>query len=171
MSNPLLRPEDPRFRRPDVRDGEGKNRFADDQAPAEGDAGTPSPPPTDVFAASASGEERPYLPRYNAQQPGRPSLLLLLSGLGWLAAAGGILALLGLLDMGWIAPLLGLGPAAAAWLLAYEDLKAIQVGAVDHQVGPRTRHALWLGLTGLLLCLAIVAAMVYRQMNFLPDVF
>jgi hypothetical protein len=165
MSNPLLRPNDPRFQKPDVRNAAGKNQFGESQQTAV----TP-PGGSEVFAAAASDEARPFVPRYEAQQQPRTGLLLLLGGLAWASAAVGTLSLAGLLSLGWICPLLGSGPGAAAWFLAYEDLKALRVGAITADAQAQTRHAFWLGLTGLLACLAIVAAMIYRRMNFFPDI-
>jgi hypothetical protein len=165
MSNPLLRPNDPRFQRPDVRDPAGKNPFGEGEQPAEAPQNE-----SNGYAAAATDEARPFVPRYEAQQQSRTGLLLLLGGLAWAAAAVGTISLAGLLNLGWISPLLGMGPGAAAWFLAYEDLKALRVGAITADASSPTRNAFWLGLTGLLACLAIVAAMIYRRMNFLPDV-
>jgi hypothetical protein len=166
MSNPLLKPNDPRFQKPEIRDPQGANRF--------GEHGQPAAAPTDeieIYAASASDEARPFEPRYEAQQQPRTGMLLLLGGLAWAAGAIGALSLTGFFDMGWLFPLVGLGPGAAAWFLANEELKAIRVGAVTADARSQTRHAFWLGLTGLLACLGVVFAMIYRQMNFLPAVF
>jgi hypothetical protein len=165
MSNPLLRPNDPRFQKPEVRDAAGQNRFA------EGKQATNQPAGNDVFAAAAVDDPRPFVPRYEAQQQPRTALLFLLGGLGWAAAAVGAISLTGVFDLGWISPLIGIGPSAAAWFLGYAELSAIRVGAIAQEALPQTRHAFWLGVTGLLACLAVVAAMIYRQMHFLPDVF
>jgi hypothetical protein len=166
MSNPLLRPNDPRFQKPELRDAEGKNRFS------EGKQQTESPDrDADVFAAAAANEKRPFEPRYEAQQEPRTWLLFLLGGLSWVAAGIGTFSLTGLLDLGWISPLAGLIPGGAAWFLAYEELKAIRVGAITANARSQTLYAFWLGLTGLLACVGIVAAMIYREMHFLPDVF
>src|SRR5687768_10214988 len=108
MSNPLLKPNDPRFQRPELRDEGGQNRFADDSPPAAA-----PPDETSETYAPAAGDERPFVPRYDAQQPPRTGLLYLLGSLGWIGVAVGVLALLGIFSTGWIAPLLGLAPAAA----------------------------------------------------------
>jgi hypothetical protein len=44
------------------------------------------------------------------------------------------------------------------------------VGAIEEQARSRARHAFWLGLTALLACLLVIAAMIYRKANFLPDI-
>jgi hypothetical protein len=113
---------------------------------------------------------RPFVPQFEVQQRSRATLLFWLGGFGWFAAALGAISFTGVFDIGWVSPLLGLAPAAAAWFLAYEDLKAIRVGAIDAAARPRTWHAYWLGLTGLVACAAIIGAMIYHQMRFLPDV-
>jgi hypothetical protein len=166
MSNPLLRPNDPRFRKPDIRDAEGKNQFADGRHPAD-EAQTKA----DLYAAAATDDPRPYEPKYEVHQQPRSGLLLVLGSVGWVGAVMGTLSLIGIFDSGWICPLLGLGPAAAAWLLGYEDLKAIEVGALDEPARPETRLATWIGFLALVACLSIVGWMIYRQMNFLPDLF
>jgi hypothetical protein len=164
MSNPLLRPNDPRFQRPDIRDDVGKNRFGEGQQPASADGG-------DQYAAAGSADERPFVPKYEVQQQPRTALLFLLGGLAWAAAVVGAGSLAGLIGFGWISPLIGAVPGAAAWVLAHGELKAIGAGAIATEARSQTRHAYWLGLTGLVLCAAIVAAMIYRRMNFLPDFF
>jgi hypothetical protein len=170
MSNPLLKPNDPRFQKPQV-EAEA-NPFA--ESPAErASAGGPGSAVEEqnVFApAAGAGDDRPFVPAYTAQQQPRFPILLVLGAVGWFAAVLGAIALAGLFDIGWLAPLLGLGPAGAAWLLAHEDLKAIRAGAIAAEAHQATRHAFWLGLTGLLACAGIVAAMIFREMHFLPDV-
>lgn len=164
MSNPLLKPNDPRFRQPAMRDEAGTNRFGE-----EVEQGSEGRPGGDAFA-TASGDARPYDPQYEVQQPARSGMLFVLGGLGWIGAAVGVLALLEWTATGWICPLLGLGPAAAAALLAWEDLKAIRAGAMADQNRLATRLALWCGLLALVACAAIVGSMIFRQMAFLPDV-
>jgi hypothetical protein len=166
MSNPLLRPNDPRFRRAPIEDAAGKNPFAEGQ-PAS--AGAPSS--DDLFAPSGGADARPFQPQYLAQQPARAGLFIVLACLGWMGAVLGAASLAGLFTAGWICPLLGAAPAAAAWLLAYEELKSIKLGAIDVVHRPRSRLAMVLGLSSFAACLAVVGSMVYRQMNFLPELF
>jgi len=165
MSNPLIKPNDPRFKKPEILDAEGKNRFGESEQPVE-----EAPVQYEAYSAGPSDEARPFVPHYEAQQRSRGGLWLTLGWLGWGAAVLGGISLAGFFRGGWICPLLGAGPAGSAWLLAYEELKAIRVGAIDEAARPRTQHAFWLGFTGLVACLALVAAMVYRNMNFLPDI-
>lgn len=164
MSNPLLRPNDPRFQRPDVHTAEGKNPFGE-SSPIQ-----PLPAPqSDVYAASAADEAQPYTARYLVQQNSRAGLLIFLGGTAWGAAAVGAFSFTGWFDIGWLAPLLGVCPAGAAWFLAHEELKAIQAGAIASSAQEPARHAYWLGLTGLLACIAVVATMIYQQMHVLPN--
>jgi hypothetical protein len=122
-----------------------------------------------IYGAT-SDDPRPYTPQYASQQRPRYRLLLIFGALGWGAAVIGAVSLTGAFDIGWIAPLLGAGPAAAGWLLAHEDLKAIRLGAISSDAQQPTRHAFWLGLTGLIACLSVVAGMIAQQMHALPDV-
>jgi hypothetical protein len=166
MSNPLLNPNDPRFRKPQLGGPGAENPFSEKapsaQAPTESS-------PRDLYSAT-SDDPRPYTPQYAAQQRPRYQLLFILGGLGWGAAVIGAVSMTGIFEIGWMAPLLGAGPAAAGWLLAHEDLKAIRLGAIPSAAHPPTRHAFWLGLTGLIACLGVVAGMVAQQMHALPDV-
>jgi hypothetical protein len=167
MSNPLLKPNDPRFHKPSIVDGAGQNRFAEGGSAA--DAGKET---GDAFAAgTAAAGARPYQPHYEATQRSRSGMLLTIAGLGLLGAAVGILALSGIFPTGYFAPLISVVPGATAWLLAYQDLKTMQLGAMDDSGRERTRLAYWLGLFGLIACLVIVATAVWREMNLLPDLF
>jgi hypothetical protein len=162
MSNPILRPNDPRFQRPDVRDVAGNNRFGDENAPADS-----APTTADVYAVSAGDDAKPFTPQYSVQQASRASLLLFLGGIGWGAAAVGAACFLGWLfswigwvDIAWMTPIVGAGPAGAAWLLAHQELKAIGAGAISSAALPLARNAYWLGLTGLIACIGVFSAFV-----------
>jgi len=169
MSNPLLRPNDPRFNKPEIHDPSGRNRFCESEQPDT--AATEAVSSGSQYAASAGDAPRPFVPTYEVQQQPRTALLLLLGGLAWAAAVVGVGSFGGLISLGWISPLIGAAPGAVAWALAHAELKAIRAGAIEAGAQSQTRHAYWLALSGLLLCLAVVAAMIYRRMNFLPDVF
>ena len=164
MSNPLLRPNDPRFQQPDMRDAQGKNQFAE-----SADELVDASAADEVYAAAAETGERPYEPKYEVQQRSRAGLLLFLGGIAWAAAVVGAVSLASVFKIGWVGPLLGVFPGGAAWFLAHEELRSIRMGAIDANADTPARHAFWLGLTGLLACLGIVVSMVYRRMNFLPD--
>ena len=164
MSNPLLNPNDGRFRKPQIAGSGEQNPFTDPEA-ATGRA----PSHGESLYGSSADDPQPYLPHYVAQQRPRYPLLLVLGGLGWGAAVVGAVSMTGIFEVGWMAPLLGAGPTAAGWLLANEDLKAIRGGAISAVAGGPTRHAFWLGLTGFLACLAVVGGMIAQQMHALPD--
>jgi len=163
MSNPLLRPGDERFRRPQLADEQGKNPFAEAGGP-QGQAAA-----ADAFAVSGAEDARPYVPQYGVQQEPRPRLLLALGSLGWLGALLGGVSLVGLYDTGWICPLLGVGPAAAGWLLAHSDLKAIEAGAIDASAHRLVSRGLWLGVTALVACLAATVGMIFLERGLLPE--
>ena len=165
MSNPLFKPNDSRFHPPELRDEAGQSRFAEESA-VQAAANSES---NDAYT-TANGDARPFEPRYEAHQTPRTALLYLLAGMAWTGAAIGVVALSGLIPAGWICPLLGIAPAATAWLLAGEDIKAIRSGAMAAEARPATRWAMWIGLLGLLACAAIVGSMIYRELPFLPDV-
>lgn len=172
MSNPLLKPNDPRFQKPDVRDAGGQNRFGDEQHAAKSSATDSPAAASDLFATAAAGEARPYEPKYEVQQKARVGTLTLLYLVGWACGLTGVVSLTGLMfSLGWLLPVLGIVPTATAWLLAHEDLKAVRAGAIDPSAGPRTRQIFWLGLFGFLFCIAVVAAMAWRGMSMLPDLF
>ena len=167
MSNPLIRPNDPRFQKPSLVDPQGQNRFGDEQ-PASQSAGAAS---NDAFAAGASSEERPYQPQYETTQKSRSGLLLVIAGLGLAGALVGVIALLDIFPSGYFATLISVVPAASAWLLSREDLKTMHVGAMEDSGRQRTVLAYWLGLFGLLACVGVVVTAIWRELNFLPDLF
>jgi hypothetical protein len=169
MSNPLLRPDDPRFQQRDIREADGTNPFADEAQEADAENAATSPQAGEAYAATAAADARPFVPQYAVQQESRAGLLLTLGGFGWAGALVGGLSLAGLFDMGWISPLVGATPAGAAWLLAHEELKAIRFGAIRPEARQQAWHAYWLGLSGLAACIIVVAAMIYRQMSFMPN--
>jgi len=167
MSNPLIKPNDPRFQKPSIVDGTGQNRFAEGTPVADGAKEEPG----DAFAAGAAADARPFQPQYEVTQQARGGLLLLIAWLGIGGAVIGLIALMGLFPTGYFAPLISVVPAATAWLLAYQDLKTMQLGAMDNKGRPRTRLAYWLGLFGLIACLTVVATAIWKEMNLLPDLF
>ncbi len=165
MSNPLLRPNDPRFQRPEIPAASGQNPFGEDAAATTADSGKDA----GVYAAATSDEPLPYTARYPVQQHSRAQLLVFLGGVGWGAAAVGVFSFTGWFDSGWLSPLIGMAPAGAAWFLAHEELKAIRAGAIAAAAARPASHAFWLGVTGLIACLAVFSTMIYRQMNALPS--
>ncbi len=169
MSNPLIRPGDPRFQRPPLFDAAGNNVFADPDAPIPAEpadglplpatppAATPASHPDNIFAAPATiVDDAPvYEPQYVATHPHRGLLLLVLAIVG---LAGDLaLPLLFLGSMLGLAGLAAIGPAAIAFLLGRADLTAMRQGAVDPAGVNPTRIAMWLGLAGVLLYVAVLA--------------
>ena len=171
MSNPLLKPNDPRFQRPVLQDGEGKSRFSEPADDRTQDAAAAPAADGNIFAArTQAGGEKPYQPQYETTLRHRGTLLLTLALIGLSGAAGGATALAGLQLMGWVFPLLALCPAAMAWLLACSDLNAMATGAMDPAGRSVTRLALWLGVAGIFACLGVVAAMIWLGLSLLPNV-
>ncbi len=168
MSNPLIKPSDPRFVRPTIVDAAGKNRFGDDEQAAE--QATTDGHKHDVYAVTAAAAEgRPYEPRYETTAPSRGTWLLILAVVG-IAGVGTSAASFGGLATGSIFALCGTVAAAAAWMLAYSDLREMAVGARDPDGRPLTLLAMWLGVFGMFACLATLAAMIWIGLSFLPNI-
>jgi hypothetical protein len=182
VSNPLIRPNDPRFTRPPLRDAEGNNVFADPDAPVAAEpadggslpAKVVEPAESNFFAAPAAQptDEPAYQPQYETTHPHRGILLLVLSIVG-LAGSGSLL----LIVAGSIFGLMGLAaiiPAAAAWLLGRQDLKAMRQGAIDASGLVQTSLAMWLGLAGTLIYAVSLGGLLlaagYFGVMFLRDV-
>ena len=163
MSNPLIHPDDPRFQRRNVLDAAEKNPFADEVGPTRDRA-----PAGDVYTTSVDGDAQPFAAQYPVQQISRARLLMFLGGVGWGAAAVGALSFTGWFDAGWLCPLIGIAPSAAAWLLAHEELKAVRLGAINSEAQPQAKQAFWLGATGVLACVGVLAAMIAWEMRLLP---
>ena len=165
MSNPILKPNAPRFVRPPVVDDQGKNRFGDPEQ-----AGEASPAEeADAYTATAAGD-RPYEPRYEQTAPSRGLWLLALSLFGLAGVVSAASSFSGLAMTGWIFPLCGLVASAAAWLLAHGDLCEMRQGSRDPAGYGLTQIAMWLGVLGLVACLASVAGMIWLGLQLLPGV-
>ena len=182
MSNPLIRPNDPRFQPPPLRDAAGNNLFVDADAPIAAEPADGGPLPArivepaehNLFAAPAAQpiDEPAYQPQFETTHPHRGMLLLVLSVVG-LAGSGSLL----LVVTGSILGLLGLVaiiPAAAAWLLGRSDLRAMRQGAIDPSGLIQTRLAMWLGLAGTLIyvvsLIGLLVTVGYFGVMFLRDV-
>ena len=89
---------------------------------------------------------------------------MILSGLGVIGAIATVGALLGMFDGGWIA-LLGpcafyaLLPNGIAWMLGYQDARAIRVGAMSDAGRVSTSRGLLLGQVGTLASVLTLLAM------------
>lgn len=158
MSNPLIKPNDPRFQNRGPLDDQGQNRFAE---PADLAAQTlPTATENNLFAASAPSDERPFEPEYQTTLAHRGMLLLILAIVGLTGSAGGTLTLTGVLALAWILPLLAMFPSGAAAFLAFEDLRAMRLGAMDRSGLVLTRIACGMGVAGILCSLLALAAIV-----------
>jgi hypothetical protein len=162
MSNPLLKPNDPRFSRPNITDGEGKNRFAEPDEAKSAEGGKPA----GVFA-SGSAPGKPYNPRYETTAQSRGVFLLALAILGLAGVGTGFSSLLGW-TLGWVFPLVAIVASATAWLLAYQDLAVMKSGAMDDEGQAMTRVAMWLGFGGLLAGVGSVGTMIWAGLSLLP---
>jgi len=168
MSNPLLKPGDPRFQQPSIVDAAGQNRFSDTE---QGDAEQASDQAggADSYAATPATSERPFEPHYETTAQSRELVLLVLAGIGLAGAACGASSLSGILITGWLLPLCAVFAAGPAWILAYNDLREMRTGGRDAAGRPPTLLAMWLGVGALLACIASVATMMWLGMGPLPD--
>jgi hypothetical protein len=166
VSNPLLRPHDPRFQRPPLRDAAGNNVFADPDVPVPAEAADSGPLPArvveptgdNVFASPApvEGSDPTYQPQYETTHAHRGILLLVLSIVG-LVGDGTLLLFLAGTVFGLIG-LLAIVPAVTAFLLARADLVGMRQGAIDPAGLAKTRLAMWLGLAGVVVYALALAA-------------
>ena len=178
MSNPLLRPNDPRFQRPPLRDAAGNNVFGDADAPVQAEAADGQPLPAtpvhdqsdNLFAAPAAdtGREPAYQPQFETTQQHRGVLLLVLAVVG-LAGSGGLGLVMAGVFWGLIG-LLAIAPAMAAWLLAMGDVKAMRSGAMDPSGLGQTRLAMWLGAAGVAVYVGVLVAVVILLLFAIPFV-
>jgi hypothetical protein len=166
MSNPLLKPGDPRFQQPAIVDAAGQNRFA------EGDGAGDAPPSQrsqeDVYAATPATSEAPYQPRYETTAQARGIILLVLALVGLGGATAGMTSLTGIMLTGWIFPLCAFFASGSAWLLAFGDLREMASGARDEEGRPLTLIAMWLGVIGLVACIGSVVSMIWLGLSLLP---
>jgi hypothetical protein len=147
MSNPLLQPDD-RFRRPSLVDGDGRNRFAEnEQDTVESDGVDPLAPPTNVVSPA-------YRPTYEAHYPHRGRFI------GWLGTIGFLLpfALLLLFSgnasigfTGFAASVVGIFISLVASILGYRELSGMSLGAIDPAGRNAALYGFRLGLAGLIL--------------------
>lgn len=166
MSNPLLRPGDPRFVKPSIHDAQGKNLFAEpgekpDSAasPTDSVAAVQRPQESNVYAPST--ESTPYQPRYVVSQKHRGVLLIVLGVTGLLGAFVGVTSLLGIFVLGWVLSALAVVPSACAWGLGMQDLRSIRMGAMDPAGLNLTRVATWLGAIGVLSSVGMMGTVIF----------
>lgn len=173
MSNPLLRPNDPRFAKPSPFDTDGKNKFSEEKeivaAKALGADGSnldaaDVTPSDNLYSSSAT--DTPYQPRYVVSQSHRGGLLLGLAITGLISSLSGFLSLAGWWTLGWIPSFLAIVPAACALGLGWQDLRAIRLGSMDPRGESLTQLAFWLGALGVLASLAMDATVLFFVIYF-----
>lgn len=167
MSNPLLKPNDPKFTRPSLQDAGGKNLFA------EG-GGTESNQPSastndNIYSSSAANV--PYQPHYEVSQGHRGVLLLVLACTGLVGSLIGISSLTQMWVLGWVFSLLAIVPACCALVLGWHDLRAIRMGAMDPRGRNLTLIAFWLGALGFFSSVAMDAVVLYFAIYLLINLF
>lgn len=168
MSNPLLRPDDPRFQPRQMTQADGTNPFAEGDAVLEAEAANAAGSPASragTFTAPTPTDERPFRVQYELTAPHRGGMLLILSVVSLVGALlGGLVTYLG-----WVLPLLAIVPAATVIFLAMEDLRMMKLGGRDPAGRGLTRAALFVSsLLALGLC-TMVGLFIYWGMNILPE--
>jgi hypothetical protein len=177
MSNPLLRPNDPRFTKPSVHDAQGQNLFSEANevvaAKAVNADGSTEPDSSvaDDNIYSGSTESTPYQPRYEVSQSHRGVLLLILAITGLVCSLCGVSSLAGWWVMGWVPSFLAIVPAGCALGLGWQDLRAIRLGAMDPKGENLTHIAFWLGALGVFASLAMDATVMFFVIYFVMSLF
>lgn len=172
MSNPLLKPNDPRFSKPSPFDIDGKNRFSEEKevvpAAAVNADGTTA---ADDNLYSGSAESTPYQPRFEVSQGHRGTLLMVLAVTGLVGSLFGIASLAEIWVLGWVFSFLAIIPAGCALGLGWQDLRAIRMGAMDPSGRNQTQIAFWLGALGVFSSVAMDAVVLYFVINFMLSLF
>jgi hypothetical protein len=168
MSNPLLKPDDPRFQPRPLTKADGSNPFAEGEAVLEAEAAGSKAGPDRVgsaFTAPAATDERPFRVQYELTAPHRGGLLLVMSVISMLGAILGAFVMY----LGWVLPLLALVPALTVIFLAVEDLKMMKLGGRDPAGRAATIAALVISsLLALGLC-TMIGIYIYLGFNLLPE--
>lgn len=169
MSNPLLKPNDPRFTKPSLIDAAGKNVFAEgtenDIAAATVAGESAATPDDNIYRSSTANA--PYQPRFEVSQGHRGVLLMVLAVTGLVGSLLGFASLSGLWVLGWVFSFLSIVPAACAMGLGWQDLRAISMGAMDPKGRNLTLIAFWLGSLGVFFSVAMDAAVLYFAIYFM----
>jgi hypothetical protein len=172
MSNPLLRPDDPRFRRKDLQQPDGTNPFSEGDGVLEAESDRAQQAQADrqqnVFAAPSNHGGRPFVPQYELTADHRGGLLLGLSSIGSVAAILSWLVVGDYVGLGWLFPLLGIVPAVTAIFLAADDLRMMRLGARDPAGRGLTLTALVISTVSVLILVVGVIALIYWGYSGLP---
>jgi len=168
MSNPLLKPDDPRFQPKQVEQADGTNPFSEGDAVLEAEAEAGKQAKSALAAPMGAGSERPFVPQYEMTADHRAGLLLTLSGIAIVGALIAWLAAASVFYVGWLLPLLGIVPSFAVIFMASEDLKTMRLGARNPEGRTLTMLALTLSIFVTICILTGVGLMVYWGMSILP---
>jgi hypothetical protein len=172
MSNPLLRPDDPRFRRKDLQQSDGTNPFSEGDGVLEAESESGKQGQADrqqnVFAAPSNQGGRPFVPQYEMTADHRGGLLLGLSSIGSVAAILSWLVAGDYVGLGWLFPLLGMVPAVTAIFMAADDLRMMRMGARDPAGRGMTISALVIGVVSVITLATGIGALIYWGISWLP---
>ncbi|QDU28324.1 hypothetical protein ETAA8_34240 [Anatilimnocola aggregata] len=171
MSNPLLRPDDPRFRKQQISQADGANPYAEGDGVLEAEADAASTRDKNSFAAPASSGGRPFVPQYEVTADHRAGLLLILTSITILASGVAWLTATSFMLVGWLLPLIGIVPSIAVVFLAADDLRTMRLGARDPAGRTLTLLALWLSAFTTITILTATGLMIYWGISILPPGF
>lgn len=163
MTNPLLRPDDPRFRPKKVAGDADANPFSEGDAVLDAEATAPNRN-TNTFAPAATDSSRPFLPQYVMTADHRGWLLLALDLISFFACLLGVLVNW----IGYALPLLGIMPAVVVVFLAAEDLRMMKLGGRNPAGQSITRLALGVAVFLTLAIATMCGLFFYFRFSVLP---
>jgi len=165
MSNPLIRPNDPRFQRQPVTDEAGLNRFSDDAPIPAVPADQPNPE-VSAYASPQHSEQPAYRPEYVSGQPSRHRLIQLLSASS--ISAFVLSAIAFWLEYWGVYPLVLVAGmiSGLTWYTSADELSVIRRGGVDDTHRTLARLGLAIGITCTLLTVGVVYAAVAGGVAF-----
>jgi hypothetical protein len=160
MSNPLIRPNDPRFQRQPLTDEAGQNRFSDD-APVPAMPADQPRADASVYASPQVSEEPAYRPEYVSGQPSRHRLIQLLSAASISALGVATVALW--LEHWSVYPLLLVAGMISGlnWYTSADELSVIRRGGVDDTHRTVARLGVAIGIA----CALATAGIVYAAFS------
>lgn len=164
MTNPLLRPDDPRFRPKKIGEHADANPFSEGDAVLEAEAGSAARN-ANSFAPPAADSSRPFLPQYQVTAEHRAWLFLALDGISLSLCALGLFVTW----IGYVLPLLGIVPAVVVVFLAADDLRMMRLGGRNPEGRGLTILALVLGAIIPLAIGLMCGLFFYFQWSLLPD--
>ncbi|ADB15189.1 hypothetical protein Psta_0501 [Pirellula staleyi DSM 6068] len=182
MSNPYLKPDDPRFQPKSPHDAAGNNLFADNEivsaqladgsAPSTAGSSTSSgnstPDNSNLFAASPAGSSLPFQPTYIAVGKPRIRMLVVLVGIGIFTGVIAPTLYFNGNNIGWGTMILGLPTTVTAIFIGYSDLRAMQLGAMHNDRIGIVRLIFYFAVAFTIIIALEIAGLIFAGMQFAP---